>query len=261
MLSVLSLWQRVMTDRRPTSDTVTGPPVAPVNGPGPPTETSRDLDTQTDTNTLTGPPPAPVSGPVPPMETSTHLHIHISDHSSERTMARLQLTNTAWLGLGLWLRLRLIGWGWWPRWVQVGECFFWYRLIWVIPDKIHRESRKTVLCVGVLQLGLGPRFMVRVNDHVSELQSSQNDTTYIVCVSDRRTSRIYYTSTCMSWSRATMRSCVGNILIDRVKVWRPTLREMGNWRYVALVVVLWCPALSSSSSVAALRWEPVNVHV
>jgi len=38
------------------------------------------------------------------------------------------------------------------------------------------------------------------------------------------------------------------------------------WRYVALVVVLWCPALSSSSSsasasVTALRWEPVNVHV
>jgi len=36
------------------------------------------------------------------------------------------------------------------------------------------------------------------------------------------------------------------------------------WRYVFLyVVVLWCPALSSSSaSVTALRWnQPVNVHV
>ena len=35
------------------------------------------------------------------------------------------------------------------------------------------------------------------------------------------------------------------------------------WRYVALVVVLWRPALSASSSpsVTALRWEPVNVHV
>ena len=36
------------------------------------------------------------------------------------------------------------------------------------------------------------------------------------------------------------------------------------WRYLTLVVVLWCPALSSSSSsasVTALRWEPVNVHV
>jgi len=31
-----------------------------------------------------------------------------------------------------------------------------------------------------------------------------------------------------------------------------------NWRYVALVVVLW---LSSSASVTALRWEPVNAHV
>jgi len=38
------------------------------------------------------------------------------------------------------------------------------------------------------------------------------------------------------------------------------------WRHVALVVVLWRPALSSSASsssasVTALRWEPVNVHV
>jgi len=41
-----------------------------------------------------------------------------------------------------------------------------------------------------------------------------------------------------------------------------------DWRYVALVVVLRRPALSASSwsssssaSVTALRWEPVNVHV
>ena len=42
-------------------------------------------------------------------------------------------------------------------------------------------------------------------------------------------------------------------------------RDPANWRYVALVVVLWRPALSVSSSslasVTALRWEPVNVHV
>ena len=34
-----------------------------------------------------------------------------------------------------------------------------------------------------------------------------------------------------------------------------------DWRYVAIVVVLWHPALSASSSVTALRWESVNVHV
>ena len=39
--------------------------------------------------------------------------------------------------------------------------------------------------------------------------------------------------------------------------------EIDHRRYVALVVVLWCPALSSLASVTALRWEPVglNVHV
>ena len=29
------------------------------------------------------------------------------------------------------------------------------------------------------------------------------------------------------------------------------------WHYVTLVVVLWCPALSSSASVTTLRWDPV----
>jgi len=36
---------------------------------------------------------------------------------------------------------------WWPRWVWVGKCFFWYRLTQVVPDKI--QSRKTVVCVCV----------------------------------------------------------------------------------------------------------------
>jgi len=28
---------------------------------------------------------------------------------------------------------------WWPRWSCVGECFFWYRLTRVVPDKKSRE--------------------------------------------------------------------------------------------------------------------------
>ena len=41
----------------------------------------------------------------------------------------------------------------------------------------------------------------------------------------------------------------------------PSPTTNSDWQYVALVVVLWCPALSSSASVTALRWELVNVHV
>jgi len=34
---------------------------------------------------------------------------------------------------------------WWPRWVWVGECFFWCWLTRVVPDKIHRAVKQ--LCV------------------------------------------------------------------------------------------------------------------
>jgi len=42
---------------------------------------------------------------------------------------------------------------WWPRTVWVGECFFWYRLIRVVPDKIHR-AEKMVVVVLVIKLTL-----------------------------------------------------------------------------------------------------------
>jgi len=37
---------------------------------------------------------------------------------------------------------------WWPRWVWVGECFFWYRLTQVVPDKIHRAVKWLCVCVS-----------------------------------------------------------------------------------------------------------------
>ena len=37
---------------------------------------------------------------------------------------------------------------WWPRWVWVGECFFWYRLTRVVPDKFHRAVKR-LCCVCV----------------------------------------------------------------------------------------------------------------
>jgi len=38
---------------------------------------------------------------------------------------------------------------WWPRWVWVGECFFWYRLTQVVPDKIQRAVKQLCVCVCV----------------------------------------------------------------------------------------------------------------
>jgi len=29
----------------------------------------------------------------------------------------------------------------------VGECFFWYRLTWVVPDKIYRAVKQLCVCV------------------------------------------------------------------------------------------------------------------
>jgi len=36
---------------------------------------------------------------------------------------------------------------WWPRLVWVGECFFWYRLTRVVPDKFHRAVKWLCVCV------------------------------------------------------------------------------------------------------------------
>jgi len=29
----------------------------------------------------------------------------------------------------------------------IDECFFWYQLIWVVPDKIHRAVKRLCVCV------------------------------------------------------------------------------------------------------------------
>jgi len=39
---------------------------------------------------------------------------------------------------------------WWPRWVWVGECFFWYWLTRVVPDRIHRVIKWLCVCVGCI---------------------------------------------------------------------------------------------------------------
>ena len=38
----------------------------------------------------------------------------------------------------------------------VGECFFWYRLTRVVPDKIHRAVKRLCVCVCVTYLQCGP---------------------------------------------------------------------------------------------------------
>jgi len=35
---------------------------------------------------------------------------------------------------------------WWPRWVWVGECFFWYWLTQVVLDKFHRAVKRLCVC-------------------------------------------------------------------------------------------------------------------
>jgi len=38
---------------------------------------------------------------------------------------------------------------WWPRWMWVGECFFWYWLTRVVADKIHRAIKWLCVCLLV----------------------------------------------------------------------------------------------------------------
>jgi len=45
---------------------------------------------------------------------------------------------------------------WWPRWMWVGEWFFWYRLTRVAPDIIQRAIKRLCVCVCfILALSLG----------------------------------------------------------------------------------------------------------
>jgi len=37
-------------------------------------------------------------------------------------------------------------------WVWVGECFFWYRLTRVVPEKIHRAVKRLCVCVLLLSI-------------------------------------------------------------------------------------------------------------
>jgi len=54
----------------------------------------------------------------------------------------------------------------WPRWVWVGECFFWYRFTRVVPDKIHRAVKRLCVCVCVCVC----RLMWEISWHAGALQ-------------------------------------------------------------------------------------------
>ena len=36
---------------------------------------------------------------------------------------------------------------------EVGECFFWYRLTRVVPDKFHRAVKRLCVCVTEVEYG------------------------------------------------------------------------------------------------------------
>jgi len=42
--------------------------------------------------------------------------------------------------------MKQVRYDWRPRYMWVDECFFWYRLTWVVPDKIHRAVKWLCVC-------------------------------------------------------------------------------------------------------------------
>jgi len=44
----------------------------------------------------------------------------------------------------------------------VGECFFWYRLTWIVPDIIHRAVKQLCVCVRVWVCALYIRFQQNI---------------------------------------------------------------------------------------------------
>jgi len=49
----------------------------------------------------------------------------------------------------------------------VGECFFWYRLTWVVPDKFHRAVKRLCACVCVSEASSSD-----INNYKSTMQQS-----------------------------------------------------------------------------------------
>jgi len=64
--------------------------------------------------------------------------VHITVHWSPSQYA---MVRSRW-------RLEKADWDdWWPRWVWVGECFFWYRLTRVVLDRFHTAVNRLCVCV------------------------------------------------------------------------------------------------------------------
>ena len=57
---------------------------------------------------------------------------------------------------------------WWPWWVWVRECFFWYRLTRVFPDKIHKAVKWLCVCVCVLSHELDDEYKIIKTKHYSD---------------------------------------------------------------------------------------------
>ena len=68
-------------------------------------------------------------------------HQHIIGSSVEEENCRNQVTQDC----SRWMKH--IRDDWWLRLVWVGEWFFWYRLTWIVPDKIHGAVKRLFVCV------------------------------------------------------------------------------------------------------------------
>ena len=59
----------------------------------------------------------------------------------------------------------------WPRWEWVGECFFWYWLTRVVPDKIQRAVKR--LCLYIVRITSGSQYRINTVGHIVLVQLVQ----------------------------------------------------------------------------------------
>jgi len=74
---------------------------------------------------------------------------HMNDHSSRsHAIFTISFTQVLLTSFRLGVDCFVLGvYNWLPRWVWVGECFFWYRLTQVVLDKIQRAIKWLCVCV------------------------------------------------------------------------------------------------------------------
>ena len=130
---------------------------------------------------------------------------------------------------------------WWPRWVWVGECFFWYQLTQVVPDEIHRAVKRFcfvyVRCILKLTRSSGPGGVCCVVVDAVRFEESDDD----ICTRDREVQNMLKKASAAFFAykkRRHLRVCSCYTDLHCCSKNRTTVTFSNNFNFVCMGVTL-----------------------